>query len=288
MNEPVFDSLRRSSHSDNVNFDITDILNEWEFEPGKLMVRRFPGKDGVEKIQLRLDLGIVQMNAEGRPDGQTPHDFPSMLDYMASKVEEIDTEEESEAPLNFSDDDWSLLQLEAIQFHHRCLCLFQLESFEEVIRDADHVLGILDFMEDNSDMENVPWPPGQIDLQVFLLRVRAKASIVLKNNEYEEAIAIVEEGLRSVREMIGEPEEGEEPSPEMEEIRSLEEWLESIRTRRPLSQREQLEAALGDAVKREDYEKAAHYRDALRALIIKATKKSPPKSPPSKSPPIES
>jgi protein-arginine kinase activator protein McsA len=50
------------------------------------------------------------------------------------------------------------------------------------------------------------------------------------------------------------------------ELHSLETWLEELRTKRPLSEREKLETALRDAVDREDFEKAAQVRDALRQL----------------------
>ena len=47
-----------------MNNDITYLLESWDYQPGQVMVRRFKNKDGVEKIQLRVDLGILQMNAE--------------------------------------------------------------------------------------------------------------------------------------------------------------------------------------------------------------------------------
>jgi protein-arginine kinase activator protein McsA len=50
------------------------------------------------------------------------------------------------------------------------------------------------------------------------------------------------------------------------EIQSLELWLQEIQAKRPLSPRERLENALSEAVKNEDYEKAAQVRDALRNL----------------------
>jgi len=55
-----------------MSFDISHILEQWDYQPGQVAVRRFNGKDGVEKIQLRLDLGVLQMNSEGRPDGKRP------------------------------------------------------------------------------------------------------------------------------------------------------------------------------------------------------------------------
>ena len=55
-----------------MNFDISHLLDHWDYQPGQVVVRRLVGKDGQEKIQLRLDLGLLQMNAQGRPDGKKP------------------------------------------------------------------------------------------------------------------------------------------------------------------------------------------------------------------------
>jgi protein-arginine kinase activator protein McsA len=46
----------------------------------------------------------------------------------------------------------------------------------------------------------------------------------------------------------------------------MEDWLEEVRERRPLSQRERLERTLNEAVKCENYEKAAQVRDELKNL----------------------
>ena len=50
------------------------------------------------------------------------------------------------------------------------------------------------------------------------------------------------------------------------EVLSLQNWAEELNKHRPLSKREQLEAALDEAVKKEDYEAAAKVRDALKNL----------------------
>src|SRR5262245_36126569 len=41
--------------------DLTRFLNEWPFEPGKLNVRLVEAEDGEPRIQVRLDLGVLQM-----------------------------------------------------------------------------------------------------------------------------------------------------------------------------------------------------------------------------------
>ena len=52
----------------------------WIF-PDEPQVRIVPGDDGLEKIQMRIDLGLLQMELSGRPDGQRPFDHESLLDY---------------------------------------------------------------------------------------------------------------------------------------------------------------------------------------------------------------
>ena len=62
--------------------DIGPILEGWPHEPGKISVRKIRGGDGRVKIQLRLDLGLLQMEAEGRPDGLRPYNCESMLGHF--------------------------------------------------------------------------------------------------------------------------------------------------------------------------------------------------------------
>ena len=37
------------------------------------IARKIVGEDGKEKLQVRLDLGLLQMELNGRPDGERPH-----------------------------------------------------------------------------------------------------------------------------------------------------------------------------------------------------------------------
>ena len=72
--------------------DIEGILDGWEYEPDGLQVRIITGDDGTKKIQMRIDLGLIQMELDGRPDGQRPQGFPSLLDSYETKAKDaIDT-----------------------------------------------------------------------------------------------------------------------------------------------------------------------------------------------------
>ena len=44
-----------------MHFDISPLLERWDYQPGRVSVRKFTGKDGIDKLQLRIDLGLLQM-----------------------------------------------------------------------------------------------------------------------------------------------------------------------------------------------------------------------------------
>jgi len=53
--------------------DITPILNGWDHDPDELQVRIITGVDGRDKIQMRIDLGLVQMELDGHTLVAIPH-----------------------------------------------------------------------------------------------------------------------------------------------------------------------------------------------------------------------
>lgn len=230
------------------------------------MVRRFTSKDGVEKIQLRVDLGLLQMNAAGRPDGKRPSGHPSLLELFQDRLQKHMAEnDDSDEGFSLSEDDCGRLQLEILQYHHRYLCLLQLQDFEGASRDARHNLAVFEFAERYAESEELAWSLKQFQPHVLMVLARARASQALEDGNYDMAISRVEEGLSRLRNFYhshGKSDMEEQSG----EIRSLEVWLDKIRSDRPLTSRELLEKALADAVQNEDYEKAAEMRDALRNL----------------------
>src|SRR5437868_13066399 len=65
----------------NMSLDLNTILKDWPHEAGAIKVRKILGLDGREKLQLRIDLGMLQMEMSGRPDGRRPHNCESLLQY---------------------------------------------------------------------------------------------------------------------------------------------------------------------------------------------------------------
>src|SRR3954464_13202600 len=100
-----------------MNFDISHLLEHWDYQPGQVVVRKFTGKDGTEKIQLRVDLGLLQMNAEGRPDGKHPLGYPSTYDFYQTKFyKHLASNEGNAEGFALKGEDCTKLQLEALQY----------------------------------------------------------------------------------------------------------------------------------------------------------------------------
>lgn len=249
-----------------MDFDISHLLEQWDYSPGQVVVRKFTAKDGVEKIQLRVDLGLLQMNMDGRPDGKRPLGQTSLLEHFKAKLyKHIAAQNGSDDGFELKIEDCSKLQLEALQYHHRYICLLQLDDFDRVIRDTQRNLEVFEFVEQYAEAEEMAWALLQFQPQLLMIRTRALAMQELVTENFEEAIERVEAGVELIREFFRKKMRIELME-HSGEIQSLERWRDDLLTKRPLSEREKLERALEEAIRREDYQKAAECRDALRNL----------------------
>jgi len=249
-----------------MDFDISHLLEKWEYQPGQVVVRKFTAKDGKEKIQLRVDLGMLQMNTEGRPDGKRPFGHTSLFEYYQARLHKhLAAHHGSDEGFRLKPEECARLQLEALQYHHRYICLLQLEDYPAVVRDTERNLAVFAFVGKHAESADLAWSLQQFQPQLMMILTRARAAQALQSDDYTIAIQQIEEGLEKIRAFYRQ-------SPRSEfleqsgEVHSLETWLEEIRAKRPLSRREMLEQALSEAVTREDYEKAAQVRDELRNL----------------------
>ena len=252
-----------------MDFDISRQLEQWDYQPGKIAVRKFTGNDGVEKIQLRVDLGLLQMNAAGRPDGKRPYGHVSLLEYFRAKLlKHAAANAGSEAGFQLTPEDCSRLQMEALQYNHRYICLLELADFAGVVRDAERNLAVFEFVTQHTSSEDLAWSLLQFQPQLLLILTRARALAVLTDEDHSEAVARIEQGIEELQTFFNKHSR-QDLIPQSGEIAALETWLSEITASRPLSPREKLEQALSEAVQDEDYEKAAHMRDALRNLKTK-------------------
>src|SRR5256714_13666228 len=114
-----------------MSLDLNSLLRDWPHEPGAIKVRKIIGLDGREKLQLRIDLGVLQMEFAGRPEGQRPHNCESLLIYHQRRAERAEGRGQT---YQLSAEQCNDLQQQGIQYYHRYLSLFQFNTFTDVSR----------------------------------------------------------------------------------------------------------------------------------------------------------
>jgi len=283
--------------------DISRLLNDWPYESGKIVARIVPTSDGTSKIQVRLDLGIIQMLADGRPDGARPFGFESVLDYLEAKIEHpedpdslsgrdqgdssssseggVDDEPEfqstgssggfspndakSDEPQTLSADECRMLREEAAQYYQRYLALLTLEDFGRVIRDTTRNLRVLDLCRKHAFEEDDRTVLEQFRPYITMVRSRALASRALAAEEPKAALHAIDEGLDALKRFF--QEHGQAAAfDESDEVRMLRSMRDALVPKLPVSQKAELKQRLSKAIEQENYELAAILRDELRQL----------------------
>ncbi len=245
-----------------MSFDLNSLVNDWPHEPGAIKVRKIIGVDGREKLQLRIDLGLLQMEMQGRPDGRRPHNAESLLVYHQRRAARAEARGEN---YELTAEQCSDLQQEGIQYYHRYLSLFQINEFAGVIRDTQRNLDLFNFVAEHSQRDDVIWTFQQFRPYVLMMNTRAKASILLGEGKFADAIHEIEAGRDAITDFLQQSNFPELVS-KSSEIAFLEEWLEEVRAKRPLTRLEIMQREMEIAISREMYERAAELRDAIRLL----------------------
>lgn len=249
-----------------MNLDLNTLLEDWPHIPGQIRVRKITGSDGREKIQLRIDLGLIQMEVKGRPDGLRPHGSESLLHWHRKRARRAAA---SGRPFSLGAEECGELQQEAIQYYHRYVALFELGDFERVAHDTERNLDLFDFVLKYAEREELAWQFEQFRPYVIMMRTRARASMKLAKSELRAAIREIETGRDRIVQVLRERPEPAESSAETE---FLTEWLEELSRKRPLSKLEKMQREMAQAIAVEAYERAAELRDAIRQLQAAKTK----------------
>ncbi len=235
--------------------DISGILGGWPFDAARIQARLTTSADGRPVIQLRVDLGVLQMERDGRPDGARPGGFPSTLHRCRAVLEEAEEAHELSA------DDFPEIDRELLQYHHRRMALFSLGDYARAARDADHSLDILRLVHEHARDEAYVAAHERSLPFVLMERARARVLLALRKKRPRTAVFHVEEGVRLIQEHVRRTanEAGERT---IKEIVFLRRWARKLRRAHGLEP--PLERQLDAAVKREDYEEAARLRDQIR------------------------
>lgn len=240
--------------------DITSVLSGWDYDPDALQVRIVTGDDGLEKIQMRLDLGLIQVELSGRPDGTRPGGYESLLDSHEARASKAEQEGIS---YTLDPADCAELLREGYQYYHRYLAAFHLRRFDIVARDTERNLRLFAFVVAHASRRRDRLEFDQYRPYVLMMNARARAHMALDRSHYDAALAAVDDGVARIREFLKEygQEEGESTC---SELAFLQRWRREIEQSRPVGQFERLQQQLARAIEREDYEEAAKVRDQIR------------------------
>ena len=242
--------------------DLRSILDGWEYEPGKISVRKIIGQDGHEKIQTRVDLGLLQFEPVGRPDGRRPYGCDSMLTFFEIRLQEYTARNGNDQGFILRPEDCRDLRHEAHLFYQRYLSFFVLEEYDGVERDTERNLRMIELCRQYAETE---YDRQALESQwgyVAMMHTRAKVYQATNAKQFDTALTLLEEGRQRLLEWESCEERGtdESAAPELEVLDSL---REEVFERMPPSAVTRLEWELNQALACEDYEAAAELRDRL-------------------------
>lgn len=242
--------------------DITAVLDGWDYEPDGLKVRIVAGDSGREKLQIRVDLGLMQLELAGRPDGTRPEGHESLLDALEAKLSQAVATGE-----NFGLDSKCCQELmrEGHQYYHRYLAFFHLQRYDLVARDTARNLRLFAFVVKHATRQRDKVQFDQYRPYVAMMWSRALGHQALALNDHAAALAAIDEGVEAIRAFLREYNQAESEA-ECMELGVLLRWRREIDAERPIGAVERLEQQLALAIDLEEYEEAARLRDQLQRL----------------------
>ena len=245
-----------------MSLDLNTILKDWPHENRAIKVRKIVGLDGRQKLQLRIDLGVLQMEVTGRPDGVRPHGCESLLTYHQLRAAQKEAEGET---YELTPEQCAALQQEGIQYYHRYLSLFQINDFAGVVRDTQRNLDLFDFVAAHTERDELSWTLQQFRPYVLMMHTRARASILLAQGKFPDAMTEIQRGRDAIYDFF-QRSSFPELAAKSSEIAFLNEWLQEVGAKRPLSKLEIMQREMQSAIAKELYERAAELRDKIKQL----------------------
>jgi len=234
--------------------DIDEILQTWEFSPEQVSTRLIKASNGRQVLQMRIDLGLLQLETTGRPDGAHPGGQETYLDYLMQLSFRGGEEFE------LSPEQCQEVDREFLQYYHRRLCWLQLREFKLAADDAEHTLSFMDFVSEYCSDDQWIMAHEQYRPFVMFHHVQAATLGALDEKGPEGAIEQLNDGLATLRNLYEEYGLDEEFEGD-EMIMRLHELRDSIRER--FDVKKTLKEQLDQAIEEEQYELAARLRDKL-------------------------
>lgn len=247
-----------------MTLDLDELTSGWDCPPGEIRARVVVGRDGHELLQLRIDLGVMQMQPQGRPDGQRCHGLASARDFVAHELH-VGTRSLSEA-------DWDELEREITQVNYRRMAYATLaedalhaddpDAARRFLRgalvDVEFCLAELALL---ARREPLGGEYATLRATLVFDHARLRTQLHIVNERYEDAIEEAERGAAHLARVLAEfgyDEEQQADDPGVSYLREL-----SRRLRSEYGIGRTLRERLAEAIAHEDFEQAALLRDEL-------------------------
>jgi len=235
---------------------IDRIIAGWEFNAERPSARLVKDSSGREVLQLRVDLGVLQMEVTGRPDGSRPYDHDSLLEWIARREDRIDPEFKLSIPECIEVD------REFSQYYHRRIGWIELKQFARAAQDATHTLALMDACLRHAPDQN--WAMLHEQHRPFVVFQRAQSLALHRVQEDGNPAAAIEElnaGLKLIQDFYDKY-ELEQDFEDDELVKRMITVREELREKFEIGQT--LDERLADAIAQENFELAARLRDEIR------------------------
>ncbi len=250
--------------------DISKTLDGWQYDPDRISVRIVQGDDGRDKIQLRLDLGLLQMDFDGRPDGQRVAGCASWLDFYERQRQKHEADDPEGEPFVLDSEDCQRLLREGIQYYHRYVSFWHLERYELCARDTNRNLRLFSFVRQYARNEKDKLQFDQWRPYVTMMHARAVATPLVGLRDYTAAVGAIDAAIDGIRDFLAQYDQSQNAD-NCNELSFLLKWREEIVSKTSGELREEpynplahLQSELELAVSEERFEDAARLRDTIR------------------------
>jgi tetratricopeptide (TPR) repeat protein len=254
----------RARLSTEMSKDIGRLLDEWEYDPFN-HVRKITGEDGREKIQVRVELGILQMEVDGRPDGKRPYEMESLLDYYESRLRRHVSGHGTEEGFELDEEACEELRQEGLLYYHRYVLFFELGDYERTVRDTDRNARLFDFVWNYAADKKDALALEQYRAYIIRMNASARALRDAQLRKYDSAVRHVQDAIERIENLPP----LDNPTFLFEKKRSLSVlngMLKELQARKPPSKIDVLKNELSKAIDEERFEDAARLRDEISKL----------------------
>ncbi|MSR41555.1 MAG: hypothetical protein EXS10_06605 [Phycisphaerales bacterium] len=242
---------------------VQEALRGWQPALTEPRARVVTLPDGTEAIQVRLELGLLQMSVTGRPDGIRFGEFETLLE---ATLAEGGSHPNAREGVGGHSALASRLRIESAQFQRRAEAWLEARLPERAVADADLALRSLGgaariafAAEDRIALDAI----SSARFPLTALRVRAEAAALLAAGLGERVRQSIDAGLERLRVVARDASLGA-PFELLSEVLLLSAMRDNLVPKLPGSARTELESRLRAAVLSENYELAAILRDELR------------------------